>query len=296
MACSLGQPDLTRRTCRHSRFSRRPANPAGRAEEPSPGPRVVQPRCPARPAGRERSNRFGETMNANPSSRAESPSRASIRPSSSAAPSHTAMSPTPAAFPPSSPPSAPALCTATNCSPCSTGYAAARTGCSGASPPPPPRRHPPTLRRHLGLLGRARRPVGRLRIQPRRSVTQMPDRLGPARRGRRLFRRHRGLRRQHRRSHNRQHLAGRDQHECFGISRIVLAGDRGMLTTAGLREDLAPASLDWRHVKRHGSQRLAVESETSDRSNRHPPAPLKAEVHNDTLNQLGWDSERPDAT
>jgi hypothetical protein len=31
----------------------------------------------------------------------------------------------------------------------------------------------------------------------------------------------------------------------FGISRVVLAGDRGMLTAARLREDVGPAHLDW---------------------------------------------------
>ena len=31
----------------------------------------------------------------------------------------------------------------------------------------------------------------------------------------------------------------------FGISQVALVGDRGMLTTARLREDLSPASLDW---------------------------------------------------
>ena len=31
----------------------------------------------------------------------------------------------------------------------------------------------------------------------------------------------------------------------FGIGRVVLAGDRGMLTAARLREDVAPAHLDW---------------------------------------------------
>ena len=33
--------------------------------------------------------------------------------------------------------------------------------------------------------------------------------------------------------------------ERFGIARVALAGDRGMLTTARLREDLGPAGLDW---------------------------------------------------
>ncbi|WP_414686557.1 IS1634 family transposase, partial [Mycobacterium sp.] len=31
----------------------------------------------------------------------------------------------------------------------------------------------------------------------------------------------------------------------FGITKVVLAGDRGMLTAARLREDVAPAELDW---------------------------------------------------
>ena len=31
----------------------------------------------------------------------------------------------------------------------------------------------------------------------------------------------------------------------FGLTRVVLAGDRGMLTAARLREDVAPAHLDW---------------------------------------------------
>jgi hypothetical protein len=33
--------------------------------------------------------------------------------------------------------------------------------------------------------------------------------------------------------------------ERFGLSRVCLVGDRGMLTAARLREDLAPAQLDW---------------------------------------------------
>ena len=31
----------------------------------------------------------------------------------------------------------------------------------------------------------------------------------------------------------------------FGITRVVLVGDRGMLTAARLREDVRPARLDW---------------------------------------------------
>ena len=33
--------------------------------------------------------------------------------------------------------------------------------------------------------------------------------------------------------------------KCFGIARIALVGDRGMLTTARIRADLQPAGLDW---------------------------------------------------
>jgi hypothetical protein len=33
--------------------------------------------------------------------------------------------------------------------------------------------------------------------------------------------------------------------ERFGLSRVVLVGDRGMITEARIREDLAPAGLDW---------------------------------------------------
>src|ERR1700676_5208361 len=31
----------------------------------------------------------------------------------------------------------------------------------------------------------------------------------------------------------------------FGISRVVLVGDRGMITSARIRDDLKPAGLDW---------------------------------------------------
>src|SRR6516162_6648787 len=32
---------------------------------------------------------------------------------------------------------------------------------------------------------------------------------------------------------------------CFGLSRVVLVGDRGMITSARIREELKPAGLDW---------------------------------------------------
>ncbi len=31
----------------------------------------------------------------------------------------------------------------------------------------------------------------------------------------------------------------------FGLERVVVVGDRGMITSARIREDLAPAGLDW---------------------------------------------------
>ena len=53
----------------------------------------------------------------------------------------------------------------------------------------------------------------------------------------------------------------------FGISRVVLAGDRGMLTAARLREDVRPAGLDWitalrapqvKKLARHGDLQLSL--------------------------------------
>jgi hypothetical protein len=31
----------------------------------------------------------------------------------------------------------------------------------------------------------------------------------------------------------------------FGLSRVVLVGDRGLITSAGIRDELKPAGLDW---------------------------------------------------
>ena len=33
--------------------------------------------------------------------------------------------------------------------------------------------------------------------------------------------------------------------ERFGLSKVVLVGDRGMLTQARIREEVKPAGLDW---------------------------------------------------
>jgi transposase len=31
----------------------------------------------------------------------------------------------------------------------------------------------------------------------------------------------------------------------FGLSRVVLVGDRGLITSAGIRDELKPAGLEW---------------------------------------------------
>ena len=47
---------------------------------------------------------------------------------------------------------------------------------------------------------------------------------------------------------------------CFGFSRVVLVGDRGMLTEARIREDVRPAGLDWISALRGPAVRSLVES------------------------------------
>ena len=46
----------------------------------------------------------------------------------------------------------------------------------------------------------------------------------------------------------------------FGLSRVVLVGDRGMLTEARIREEVAPAGLDWVGALRGPAIRALVES------------------------------------
>ena len=46
----------------------------------------------------------------------------------------------------------------------------------------------------------------------------------------------------------------------FGLSRVVLVGDRGMLTEARIREDVRPAGLDWIGALRSSAIRGLVES------------------------------------
>ena len=46
----------------------------------------------------------------------------------------------------------------------------------------------------------------------------------------------------------------------FGLSRVVLVGDRGMLTEARIREEVKPAGLDWVGALRGPAIRALVES------------------------------------
>ena len=59
----------------------------------------------------------------------------------------------------------------------------------------------------------------------------------------------------------------------FGIGRVALVGDRGMLTTARIREDLEPAGLDWISALKTGDIRKLLR-EGADGA----PAPLEPEA------------------
>ena len=59
----------------------------------------------------------------------------------------------------------------------------------------------------------------------------------------------------------------------FGIGRIAIVGDRGMLTTARIREDLEPAGLDWISALKTGDIRKLLR-EGADGA----PAPLEPEA------------------
>ena len=48
--------------------------------------------------------------------------------------------------------------------------------------------------------------------------------------------------------------------ERFGLSRVVLVGDRGMLTEARIREEVEPAGLDWVSALRGPAIRKLVDS------------------------------------
>jgi hypothetical protein len=68
----------------------------------------------------------------------------------------------------------------------------------------------------------------------------------------------------------------------FGLTRVVLVGDRGMLTAARLREDVGPASLDWitalrapqvKTLVRDGALQLSLFDQTDLAEITHPDYP-----------------------
>src|SRR5579859_1053765 len=68
----------------------------------------------------------------------------------------------------------------------------------------------------------------------------------------------------------------------FGITKVVLVGDRGMLTAARLREDIGPAGLDWitalrapqvKNLVRDGALQLSLFDETDLAEISHPDYP-----------------------
>ena len=68
----------------------------------------------------------------------------------------------------------------------------------------------------------------------------------------------------------------------FGLARVVLVGDRGMLTAARLREDVGPAGLDWitalrapqvKALVRDGALQLSLFDETDLAEISHPDYP-----------------------
>ncbi len=109
---------------------------------------------------------------------------------------------------------------------------------------PPEGRRARALRRHLELSGGAALRTGAIRLQPRSSPRPAADRLRPHVHPGRLPGRRRGVRRQSRRSEH----AGRQVKKLrtrFRLKRVVLVGDRGLITKARIDADLAPAGLDW---------------------------------------------------
>ena len=87
-------------------------------------------------------------------------------------------------------------------------------------------------------------PAGRLRPQPRRKEGKETDHLRPALRRRRLP----GAAVEVFAGNTADPSTVASQvakvRERFGIGRVALVGDRGMLTAARIREDLGPAGLD----------------------------------------------------
>ena len=89
-----------------------------------------------------------------------------------------------------------------------------------------------------------------------------------------------GVRRQHR---GPGHRGRADRQACgiFGFSRVVLVGDRGMLTEARIREEVRPSGLDWKRVAGSGGAvpggiRRGAIAVRRDRWWRSEPTPIRA--------------------
>ena len=69
--------------------------------------------------------------------------------------------------------------------------------------------------------------------------------------------------------------AVRQLRESFGIEKLALTGDRGMLTTARLREDVGPAGLDWVSALKTVDLRTLLRQPRPDKDGKQAPAPLR---------------------
>ena len=69
--------------------------------------------------------------------------------------------------------------------------------------------------------------------------------------------------------------AVRQLRESFGIEQLALTGDRGMLTTARLREDVGPAGLDWVAALQTVDLRTLLRQPRPDKDGKQGPAPLR---------------------
>ena len=98
--------------------------------------------------------------------------------------------------------------------------------------------HAYVVRPDFQLLRGTLLPVGAPRPQPRRQAGHLADRVRAAVHRRRLSDRGRGIRRLHRRPENGSRAGGQDSQPLSDCKRVVLVGDRGMLTGARIREDL----------------------------------------------------------
>ena len=64
----------------------------------------------------------------------------------------------------------------------------------------------------------------------------------------------------------------------FRIAKVALVGDRGMLTSARIREDLKPADLDWISALKTADIRTLLKSPTTHPDGSQDPPPLRPEA------------------